>query len=90
MLPGEVDLILCLLVVKVDRVLVSINNHQFLNLECKCYNHSNTCRYDSTIKEGICEDCQDNTAGTNCDKCSPGHTRNRNASMSHANICKGE
>ena len=65
-------------------------NKSFLYLECNCYNHSDTCHYDSTIKEGICEDCKHNTAGANCEKCSPGHTRNRNVSMSHSNTCKGE
>ncbi|XP_078666728.1 uncharacterized protein LOC144908760 isoform X1 [Branchiostoma floridae x Branchiostoma belcheri] len=38
-------------------------------ITCFCHNHSTVCADD-----GICADCQHNTAGTNCEQCKPGYT----------------
>ncbi|XP_019622938.1 PREDICTED: uncharacterized protein LOC109468994 isoform X1 [Branchiostoma belcheri] len=36
---------------------------------CFCYGHSNKC-----AAQGVCADCQHNTAGARCEQCKPGYT----------------
>ncbi|KAK2550366.1 Laminin-like protein epi-1 [Acropora cervicornis] len=50
---------------------------------CNCHNHSDVCVYNETVKQrnesldihgnysggGVCQNCQDNTEGINCEKC---------------------
>lgn len=36
---------------------------------CSCNGHSSSCVYNSTLDTGICEDCNDNTQGPQCESC---------------------
>ena len=36
---------------------------------CECYNHSNACAYNDTINAGMCINCQHNTEGHMCERC---------------------
>ncbi|XP_078666851.1 uncharacterized protein LOC144908842 isoform X5 [Branchiostoma floridae x Branchiostoma belcheri] len=38
-------------------------------LFCFCYGHSNKC-----AAQGVCANCQHNTAGARCERCKPGYT----------------
>ncbi|XP_078402682.1 laminin subunit beta-3 [Cetorhinus maximus] len=50
--------------------------------KCNCNNHSQKCHFDAEvyrasggISGGVCEDCQHNTMGNNCEKCKPSFYR---------------
>ena len=47
---------------------------------CNCNNHSDKCHFDSRVfaasgqtSGGVCENCQHNTEGKNCEICIPGY-----------------
>ena len=38
---------------------------------CQCNDHADSCRYNPISGTGICNDCQDNTTGAECELCEP-------------------
>ncbi|KAK3731434.1 hypothetical protein QZH41_013619, partial [Actinostola sp. cb2023] len=70
---------------------------------CNCHNHSSVCIYNQTVADkkaslttdgkysggGVCQDCQHNTEGVNCEKCMPFFYRPANRSRYIANVCEG-
>ncbi|XP_078577266.1 uncharacterized protein LOC144862555 [Branchiostoma floridae x Branchiostoma japonicum] len=48
---------------------VVVQKPQQIVITCFCYGHSNKC-----AAQGVCADCQHNTAGARCDQCKPGYT----------------
>lgn len=73
-----------------------------LFLACNCYGHSDECVYDEEVNRmglsidihgnyeggGVCQNCRDNTAGTNCDKCMPGYYRPRGRALDDRYVCE--
>lgn len=70
---------------------------------CQCFGHSNECIYDEEVDNlglsidvngnyeggGVCQNCQDNTMGTNCDQCKPGYFRTPDKSLFDKDVCQG-
>lgn len=55
---------------------------------CSCNNHSISCSYDSTIDSGVCDNCQDNTQGSQCELCIETHFQSPSKTLSDPNICQ--
>lgn len=62
---------------------------------CNCNNHAATCHfdaavYDSTAKVsgGVCDDCQHNTMGTNCEQCKQFYYQDPDLDIQNPEICK--
>ncbi|XP_075766153.1 laminin subunit beta-3 isoform X2 [Pelodiscus sinensis] len=61
---------------------------------CNCNGHSETCHFDPAVyqasgevSEGVCDDCQHNTAGRNCELCKTFFFRNRRQEITHPEAC---
>ncbi|XP_066270967.1 uncharacterized protein [Branchiostoma lanceolatum] len=46
-----------------------VKKPQQIVITCFCYGHSTKC-----AAQGVCADCQHNTAGARCERCKPGYT----------------
>ncbi|XP_041046913.1 laminin subunit beta-1-like [Carcharodon carcharias] len=62
--------------------------------ECNCNNHATSCHFDmavyiatGSLSGGVCEDCQHNTMGRNCELCKPFYYRNPSADIRSENAC---
>ncbi|XP_033642948.1 laminin subunit alpha-3-like isoform X2 [Asterias rubens] len=55
--------------------------------KCNCNNHSVSCTYSQEVGQGVCNDCQDNTAGISCEICISGLYRNSSVPASSPNSC---
>uniref|UniRef100_W5NGL3 Usherin n=1 Tax=Lepisosteus oculatus TaxID=7918 RepID=W5NGL3_LEPOC len=65
---------------------------------CQCYNHANSCHYDPSVDAfagdhfrgggGVCDSCQHNTTGRNCDLCKDFFFREVNASLFAVDVCR--
>lgn len=69
---------------------------------CNCHGHSNTCVYDEQIDEqslsldingkydggGVCQNCQHNTQGINCNECKPGYYRPHGKYWNETDVCQ--
>ncbi|XP_067621354.1 laminin subunit alpha-1 isoform X1 [Eurosta solidaginis] len=42
---------------------------------CQCNGHAESCIYDAFMERGICQECQNNTAGNECEFCGSGYYR---------------
>jgi len=63
--------------------------------KCECFNHADTCHFDAGVYEltqrtsgGVCDDCQDNTMGRNCQECRPFFFQDPNKDMRSPDICQ--
>lgn len=48
---------------------------------CQCHGHSNTCLYELFIEKGVCQNCQNNTRGVQCELCAEGYYRRQDATL---------
>ncbi|KAJ7402273.1 hypothetical protein BTVI_87954 [Pitangus sulphuratus] len=65
---------------------------------CQCYSHAVSCHYDLAMDPfpqehyrgggGVCDNCQHNTAGRNCELCKDFHYRQPGADLSATDVCK--
>uniref|UniRef100_A0A0N5BNI8 Laminin subunit beta-1 n=1 Tax=Strongyloides papillosus TaxID=174720 RepID=A0A0N5BNI8_STREA len=62
---------------------------------CECNNHAVSCHFDQSVYEnsnrtsgGVCDDCQHNTMGKNCEECKPYYYRDITLSHSSPYTCK--
>ncbi|NXB73076.1 LAMB3 protein, partial [Donacobius atricapilla] len=61
---------------------------------CDCNGHSSSCHFDPELYRasggasgGVCDDCQHNTEGNNCERCKTDFFRNPRRELSHPEAC---
>ncbi|XP_045763447.1 laminin subunit beta-1 [Maniola jurtina] len=64
-------------------------------VRCTCNNHATTCHFDAAVYNktgktsgGVCDNCQHNTMGVNCERCKPTFYRDPNLDIQSPEICK--
>uniref|UniRef100_A0A8C0V279 Usherin n=1 Tax=Cyanistes caeruleus TaxID=156563 RepID=A0A8C0V279_CYACU len=72
--------------------------HAYNCKPCQCYGHAESCHYDLAMDPfplehhrgggGVCDNCQHNTAGMNCELCKDFHYRQAGADLSAIDVCK--
>ncbi|KAG1659411.1 Laminin subunit beta-1 [Nymphon striatum] len=62
---------------------------------CNCNNHATTCHFDPAVYEytnyesgGVCDDCQHNTQGRNCEECKPFYYHEPSRGITDAQACQ--
>jgi len=62
--------------------------------KCNCNDHSSKCHFDEAVWEatghtsgGVCEECQHNTEGRQCDSCISGYYQTTSVPMNHPEVC---
>lgn len=68
-----------------------------LSSACNCNNHATECHFDPAVFEatggvsgGVCDNCQHNTVGRNCELCAPYYYKNPNKDIRDPTVCTGE
>ncbi|XP_072276732.1 laminin subunit beta-2 isoform X2 [Pyxicephalus adspersus] len=63
--------------------------------KCNCNNHSRLCHFDMAVylstrntSGGVCDDCQHNTMGRNCELCKPFYYKDPTKDIRDSNVCK--
>lgn len=66
-------------------------------LGCDCNGHSSSCHFDPELYRasggasgGVCDNCQHNTEGNNCERCKTNYFRNQQQELSHPEACLRE
>ncbi|NWI84790.1 LAMB3 protein, partial [Pitta sordida] len=61
---------------------------------CNCNGHSASCHFDPELYQasrgasgGVCDDCQHNTEGNNCERCKTNYFRNPQQDLTHPEAC---
>ncbi|NWU36057.1 LAMB3 protein, partial [Hylia prasina] len=61
---------------------------------CDCNGHSSSCHFEPELFQasggasgGVCDNCQHNTQGNNCERCKPNYFRNPGRELSHPEAC---
>ncbi|NWV73149.1 LAMB3 protein, partial [Dasyornis broadbenti] len=61
---------------------------------CDCNGHSSSCHFDPELYRasggasgGVCDNCQHNTEGNNCERCKTNYFRNQQQELSHPEAC---
>uniref|UniRef100_A0A8C6NEI0 Usherin n=1 Tax=Melopsittacus undulatus TaxID=13146 RepID=A0A8C6NEI0_MELUD len=72
--------------------------HAYNCRPCQCYSHAVSCHYDLAMDPfpqehyrgsgGVCDNCQHNTAGRNCELCKDFYYRQAGADLSAIDVCK--
>ncbi|KAK8784251.1 hypothetical protein V5799_009390 [Amblyomma americanum] len=62
---------------------------------CNCNGHASRCHFDAAVWErsgrvsgGVCDDCQDNTMGLNCEQCVPFYFRDSRRNITDPYACQ--
>ncbi|NWS35122.1 LAMB3 protein, partial [Polioptila caerulea] len=62
--------------------------------QCDCNGHSSSCHFDPELYQasggasgGVCDNCQHNTEGNNCERCRTNYFRNPRRELSHPEAC---
>lgn len=62
---------------------------------CNCNNHTTSCHFDEAVYErsgrvsgGVCDDCQHNTRGQNCEQCKPFYYHDMTKDISDIDACQ--
>ncbi|KAL3275284.1 hypothetical protein HHI36_020052 [Cryptolaemus montrouzieri] len=77
-------------------------NKPFICEPCNCFQHSDQCLYDPEVDEkhlsldiygryeggGVCQNCQHNTMGINCNQCLPKYYRPFNKQWNETDVCR--
>ena len=56
--------------------------------ECDCHDHADSCTFNMTLGDSICDECYHNTTGDHCDQCVDGLYRNMSTSLDDPNLCQ--
>ncbi|XP_053600524.1 laminin subunit beta-1 [Plodia interpunctella] len=63
--------------------------------QCTCNNHATKCHFDAAVYNktgkksgGVCDNCQHNTMGINCERCEPKFYKDPNLDIQSPDICK--
>lgn len=63
--------------------------------KCNCNEHAYSCHFDEAVYErsgrvsgGVCDDCQHNTRGQNCEQCKPFFYHESTKNISHPEACQ--
>lgn len=59
-----------------------------IDVACNCNGHSNHCVFDESQGVDICQDCQHNTVGINCNRCKDGFYRAYGKHWNDTNVCQ--
>ncbi|XP_053139313.1 usherin [Hemicordylus capensis] len=72
--------------------------HAYNCKPCQCYGHAVSCHYNRTMDSfpnehyrgggGVCDNCQHNTTGKNCELCKDFFYRHADADLSAVDVCK--
>uniref|UniRef100_A0A8B9PYM3 Laminin subunit beta 3 n=1 Tax=Apteryx owenii TaxID=8824 RepID=A0A8B9PYM3_APTOW len=61
---------------------------------CNCNGHSDSCHFDPDVYQassgesgGVCDNCQHNTEGRNCERCKTNYFRNQRQDFAHPEAC---
>lgn len=62
---------------------------------CNCNNHATSCHFDSAVYEatgrlsgGVCDGCQHNTMGPNCEQCKPFFYKDPTRDIQDPEVCR--